>query len=348
MKKTEIKKAPILFTLSFLIFLSLFCLTLAASQNAALAERVDTLIAAPVRAALIRLSNLVRVSVFELIILSSPIWIYLLIAFVLRPEDKKTRDRRLLSVLSLILLFFSTYLLFAISGYSPKSREDISELSGEEMLSALESATDALIASKQNDTADLFEISERVGSAVRNLGVGAELPIPKPLMASKLSSRLGILAFYSFPTGEINVNLDAPREMLPFNIAHETAHAIGKREEDAANLFAFSALRDSIDPSLSYSAWLFAWDIIAAAVSESRPEDVKDLFLRLPTRAKVDILTAREFSKMNLGTPRLISEKINDSMISILDSRGSASYSYSANLIADHIRNARKECEYTD
>ena len=78
----------------------------------------------------------------------------------------------------------------------------------------------------------------------------------KPLLCSKLQSSLGFTGIYSPITGEANVNIDAPRCLLPATIAHEMSHQRMVALEDEANFVGIAACITSDDPLFQYSGYL--------------------------------------------------------------------------------------------
>ena len=78
----------------------------------------------------------------------------------------------------------------------------------------------------------------------------------KPLLCSKLQSLLGFTGIYSPITGEANVNVDAPRCLLPATIAHEMSHQRMVALEDEANFLGIAACVTSEDPVFQYSGYL--------------------------------------------------------------------------------------------
>lgn len=68
------------------------------------------------------------------------------------------------------------------------------------------------------------------------------------------------LAGYYFPwAAESTVSSDVVDTHIPFNIAHETAHAIGIGPEAECNFAAWLACKDSEDLRFRYSGWLLAY-----------------------------------------------------------------------------------------
>lgn len=83
---------------------------------------------------------------------------------------------------------------------------------------------------------------------------------PKPVLASRLLSLLGITGFYFPFTAEANVSVDWPRFCVPATLCHELAHRAGFMREDEANYLGYLACADSEDPLARYSGYTLAYD----------------------------------------------------------------------------------------
>jgi len=112
---------------------------------------------------------------------------------------------------------------------------------------------------------------------------------PKPVFFSRLMSRFSFTGFYFPFTGEANINVDAPRSIMPATIAHELAHQRGIAAEDEANFAAILACVKSDLPNYAYSGYLLGYihlgnalysksaDLYAEAYSLLTPETIADL-----------------------------------------------------------------------
>ena len=78
----------------------------------------------------------------------------------------------------------------------------------------------------------------------------------KPLIFSRLQSRLGFTGMYLPFTGEANVNVDAPLCLLPSTIGHEMAHQRMVASETEATFVGIAACIRCDDPLFQYSGYL--------------------------------------------------------------------------------------------
>ncbi|MCL2579255.1 MAG: DUF3810 domain-containing protein [Oscillospiraceae bacterium] len=83
-------------------------------------------------------------------------------------------------------------------------------------------------------------------------------PPPKPVLASRGMSWLGIGGVYFPFTFEGNVNVDMPDFNIPFTMLHELAHFKGFMREDEANFIAYIAAREMDDIAFQYSGVVMA------------------------------------------------------------------------------------------
>ena len=94
----------------------------------------------------------------------------------------------------------------------------------------------------------------------------------KPLLCSKFQSLLGFTGIYSPITGEANVNVDAPRCLLPATIAHEMSHQRLVALEDEANFVGIAACVTSEDPLFQYSGYLMGLIHLCNALYSVSPD----------------------------------------------------------------------------
>lgn len=123
----------------------------------------------------------------------------------------------------------------------------------------------------------------------------AYTPLVKPVVNSRVLSALNIIGITFLPTGEANINIDAPPTEVTFTAAHELAHTKGIQREGDANLLAQYVLLSSENDYLRYCGYyncfgdcMFAaliaganeqyWDIrdrIAPEISEEHAADFR-------------------------------------------------------------------------
>jgi hypothetical protein len=107
------------------------------------------------------------------------------------------------------------------------------------------------------------EIEELAGAQYR----------PKPMMYSRLYSRLGYTGFYFAFTGESNINTAAPRCLIPATVAHELAHQRGVFSEEEANFAGVAACVTSDIPAYRYSGALSGLMYLSSALRSADAEE---------------------------------------------------------------------------
>ncbi len=91
----------------------------------------------------------------------------------------------------------------------------------------------------------------------------------KPVMLSELMSYTHITGFYSFFTGEANINIAFPDYTIPYTAAHELAHQRGIAREDEANFVAFLVCTASDDTYIQYSGYLNMLEYVTSAYARA-------------------------------------------------------------------------------
>ncbi len=287
----------------------------------------------------ISVSNLVPVSVFEIIIYSSPLLIFFLIVYCLRGfSDRRERRRRLLNFTAILLLFLSVYFSsFAIGYFKEGARE---AASFDELVSAAEKLNDKLLCGEKKELCELDLAGEKIYNSYLEinedaLSVLSISPRPKEIKSQYLFTKLGILGMYSFISSEILINPGAPEYTKAFTVAHEMAHAFGVAREDEASFYAYLSLKESGDDSLEYSAEIYALQSILSEIYRISPKDYFRIYSTLPEYVKSEFKLYREFYSDGIVTE--ISERVNDKLISTFDKEGAESYSCFASLVAKEI-----------
>ena len=98
-------------------------------------------------------------------------------------------------------------------------------------------------------------------------------PIAKPVTNSWIMSDFLIIGVTFLPTGEANINTEAPVTEYTETIAHELAHAKGVMREGDANLLAQQVLISSDDEFLRYCGYFGSFYSLASAVSLAGEHD---------------------------------------------------------------------------
>ena len=331
------------------IFLSIFLLSsllmLISMTSRTVAKIVNDTLSLWVRVLLAGLSSLFPFSLFELIAVTSPVWIILLVCLTVG-RSKNIRATFLKFLTTIIIapsLFFLTVgipsqanPIISVGNSAPKSDEltRTAEILIGEVCTLSPESDKSLSIVKLRDALNTAysEISDEFGL------VANRLPRAKSLLLPKLANRLGILGHYSFLTGEVNINTDIPSYMLPFTWAHEYAHYLGVTGEAEASLLAYAACSASESAYIRYSGALSALEYIFTDLYSCNGEEYARLYKTLPEAAVADLKESYEYTlKYSSGLVYRAADEINSSYISALDKNGSFSYSAFSRIVTHYL-----------
>ena len=303
-----------------------------------------------VRELLARCTSVVTFSIFEGAVLLTPF--FLIIIFLSFTTSKKNVRKQFFSFLSLFLIIPLLYFFtIGISYKLPSPFAASSNINEDELLeSAKTLAINISEASECDKITDVTKISEELATSYSSFCkvhgyTGKIYPRPKKILFSKILSRMGTLAFYSFLTGEVNINTEIPDYMVPFTIAHEFAHYVGIASERDANFMAFLACVNSDNGNVRYSGLLSGLEYLLCDIYKSDRDTYKDILSLLPERAVLDMKLYREYSeKYERGFVFSVSDKLNSKHLDVWDKNGRHSYSSVSSLISDYINSSFSHC----
>lgn len=262
------------------------------------ASWAETSVAAPFRALMASFTSVWPLKLFSLaeaLITALIVWtlVYAVRTVVLmakRSGKLRLLLRRLAVLLSVGLWCFSVFSWSWDIGYRSESLSDKTGISDTGVSSEALRQVTALFAEKVNALAPAVmrdsggHFSENVGT-IFSLSpdvydtISKYLPAlagsshpPKSMFYSKLMSATGFTGFYFGPTGETNINTDAPACLIPATVAHEMAHQRGVHSEDEANFSAVASCVTSGIPVYEYSGYLDGLIYLSNALNETSPD----------------------------------------------------------------------------
>src|SRR5690606_18596519 len=154
----------------------------------------------------------------------------------------------------------------------------------------------------------------------RELGLSEAFAAPRgplrPLLASPITSWLGLSGFYFPFTGEATYNTLPPAWQQPHTVAHDKAHQRGIASEDEASFLGFLATIRSDDPFVAYSGWLFAQRRLVAALNQADPERAWALVQRRLPGVQRDVQAHYAFWSAWQGTGHTIGHTVNHAYLS--------------------------------
>lgn len=263
-------------------------------NNVAFADFFNYYLSAPTRVIMTWLTVAFPFSIAEIVVLSSPILLALLIflAIKLGKKGKRASVKYLTVLLSIPCLIFITFVWTYSSGYHTTKIEDKIGLDREAVKKEELYDTYKIIVNELNGLADEIQYDETGASVMpysynemsKKICKAYEKFVDKhsvlqtypsrvkPLLISEPMTYTHLSGIYSFMSGEANVNVNYPDFVVATSSAHEMAHQRGIARENECNFIAFAVLIESDDPFLKYSAYLDVYSNIMGALYNEDPK----------------------------------------------------------------------------
>ena len=324
------------------------------------ADYINGTVSAFVRAALSFLTYGLPFSLFESLVIFSPlILVCAVVIFIKRAENKKVMIRSVFSLIALISLIFTSYIFTLGVGYrtTPLSKkigiEEDKDVTAEELYFTLTEVIDGLNTYASRVTLDngetvmqysVDDMSEKLIEAYDKMNEEYSLVTNftsrvKPVYFSTVMSDLGISGIYSFFTGEANVNVEYPDYCLPFTAAHELAHQRGICRENEANFVAFLVCISSDDDYVRYSGYLNMYEYLASALYRTDRALYREALKNVPDVALYDMIASNEVYKKHKDSPLgRINDRLNDAYLKANGTEGVVSYGYVVRLAVGYYK----------
>ena len=353
-----------------LVLLGLFALSLAllliARTSPSFAEFFNQHISGVLRVVLAFLTNLIPFSLAEFLLLALPVFLFLVIRYAVKHKTKSWRCvlSYVVSLLSAASLIFTLFVWVYGIGYhtptldvrlslenEPVSAEELADTAGK-LIDEMEDCL-MFIHYRENGSSampdSLTEMNGKLTAAYRSLArehafLQSHKSRVKPVLLSRAMSYAHFTGFYTFFTGECNINVDFPDYTLPFTAAHELAHGRGIARENEANFIAFLVCMASEDNYIRYCGLLNMYEYIAAALYEADTDEGKPLYhevtARLDERVKGELRAYSEFfAPYRDSHISAVSGAINDSFLKANGTEeGEKSYGLVVNLTVSYYK----------
>ena len=303
-----------------------------------IADFVNSTVSVAVRFLLSSLTYLLPFSFFELLIILSPLILFLVVRrLVKRADDRTKRVKNVVSLLAVVALIFTAYIYTLGIGYRTTHLakkldiEDNPKIYIGDLTDTIDDMIDGInrelpyITLSDGATRMPYsqdEMSKRLIHAYDLMNEEHSLLTNytsrvKGVRFSTVMSDLGITGIYSFFTGEANVNIEYPDYGLPFTAAHELAHQRGISRENEASFVAFLVCMASDDSYIRYYEY----------------------FKTLPEAAISDIKASNEvYYKHKDSLLGKINDKLNDAYLKANGTEGIVSYSYVVRLTVSYYQ----------
>ena len=306
------RKIPKIFYISLALFFVTTLLLVISRRSVAFADIINDSISSPYRRFMAGFADLFPFSIFELLVVLSPLLIGLLIwRFIVVFKRGYGRVRLLLSVLSIALILYSGNTLALGISYNttgvderldlPSVTVDEAKLYDAAKELCLEvnsiSAKIGLGNGQSYSGYSMDELSEKICKSYAALSEKYGYPASfssraKGVDALHFMSYLSLGGIYTYYTGESNVNTDYPDFDVAFTAAHELAHQRGVLPENEANFMAYLALSQSDDDYLRYSAALNMFSYVGTALWRTNPDAYYEILSELSVGARADLIAS--------------------------------------------------------
>lgn len=361
--RKEKKKVSRFFIISLCIFIPSFLVLLLSKASSTIADALNETVCYIYRLVMAKLSDVFSFSLFEVVIISLPIIIAVIIILAVRRfRSGEGRVRFILNFIGLILIIYSAYILGLGIGYSTSPVSD--KMGFSEVKVTKEKLADAMIylrdevnslseeiSAAEDGTSDpecsFYEISERICASYdefyNKYGFAKSFTShAKGVHFSTVLSYLGLGGIYTFYTGEANVNIDYPMYDVTFTAAHELSHQRGVMRENEANFMAYLILSESEDVYLRYSGALNMYQYIASALYRTDKELYYEIVSGLCDMSKTDIRVSNAITQKYGDTFIAdISEFINDLYLKSNGTEGVVSYGRVVTLAVSYLESKK-------
>ena len=344
------KYIPRLACLSFIITAISAFIYFLSRESVRIADFLNSTVSVALRFILSCISYPFPFSVFEILIILSPVILVLtVVILVRRASDRAVMIRSISSVFAVIALILTSYIFTLGIGYhtTPLAEridvEDDPNLTADELYYTISCVVEELnshaekLSLNEKETVmpySVDEMSRRLVKAYDRMNFEYSILTNytsrvKPVYFSTVMSDLGISGIYSFFTGESNVNVEYPDYCLPFTAAHELAHQRGICRENEANFVAFLVCISSDDDYIRYSGYLNMYEYLASALYRTDRDLYREVANKVSPIAIADIRAANEVYVKHKDSPLgKMNERLNDAYLKANGTEGVVSYGY--------------------
>lgn len=158
----------------------------------------------------------------------------------------------------------------------------------------------------------------------------------KPSLFGEIMNFTGILGYYNPFTAEAQVNFNLPSTMIPFTLAHESAHQLGFAREQEANFIAYLIGKDSSNISIRYSTQYFTLKSLLNSIIWEDEVFVEKLLNQYSEGMKNDRKAEKEFILKHQGWLDQVFSVTNDIFLKTNQQEGSITYSYFVELLVKY------------
>ncbi len=307
MKFKEFCKKNIPIGALVMIILALVCaaIKIAAVMSEPFADFFNRNVSSVFRAVFAHITSLIPFSIAETIVLCAIPFAVIFIVYCSRVSAKKgTLTRQVFRLVAIMCFIFSTFVLNYGTGYDVPTLDkrlgiEVSSPTADELYSACAMAAiktyeleDDVTVRKNGSTVMPYtfgEMTDKLNLAYDTLYDEYDFITPlhtgvKQIALSRPLTYTHMSGFYTYFTGEANVNVNYPDYVIVYTTAHEMAHQRGIAREDEANFVAFLACLASEDDYIRYCGYANILEYLCSALAKADSERFKnDVYGFLPT-----------------------------------------------------------------
>ncbi len=328
------------------------------------ADSFNGTVSAGFRFFLAKITSVYPASLAELVILSSPVILFLVLRGIWRYMARAKRGfiRSFCAILSVAALMYSLFVFDFAAGYRTTRLPERMGLTVEKTEPEVLYSVTMTVIERLN--AEVPEVSFRPDGAsvvpysheelVSKLteaydSVREDYPFiknfkapVKRLVISPVMTYTHVSGVFSFYTGEANLNTNYPDFVNVFSTAHEMAHQRGIAREDEANFIAYLVLIRSDDPYLRYCGYLNMYEYLADPLWGASEELYDDAAQSLDRAVLLELKAYSEFfEKYKDSAASKVAEKVNNGYLVIQGTEGVKSYGMVADLAIAYHRSEK-------
>ena len=342
------KYVPIFTLISFAVALLSLVLLIISRNSYAFCDFINSTVSSAYRFVMAKISSILPFSIFEVLVyLLLPIIALLIFATVRIFRDNIARIRYLFTLIGVVLILFSTYVLSLGIAYSTTPLSSRLDLPSVEVTEDNLYDTAKILLNEANALAEklefdgsgsaimpysMGELSEKISAAYSAVAEKYDF-IPdfssrvKPIATKDAMSHLHILGIYSYFTGEANINVHYPDFNIPYTTAHEFAHQRGIARENEANFIAFLVCLESDDDFIRYSGYVRLYDYVASSLYKTNKDRYYDILDEMSDAVRGELIADSEVYKRFAGNwLGELSNKMNDLYLKANGTEGEISY----------------------
>ena len=294
-------------------------------------------------------TNILPISLAELLVILSPVILFFLIRYAIKKYSDNWHNVGIfcVTILSIISLLFSSFVLVFGTGYYTSGLEEKLDLDKKNVSAQELAETAEWLIEEVNASVNLVAFEDKGSSfnpnyrdetnvillnSYKKLSNEYEfLPVltsyVKPIMLSEPMTYTHISGVYSYFTGEANVNTNGPEYSIPYTMAHELAHQRGIAREDEANFIAFLVCINADDPYIKYCGYMNLCEYVLNALYSADRKLWEQTYRKLDNRAIYEMIAYNNFyEKYSDNVVGDISGAINDAYLQANGTVGTKSY----------------------